>query len=67
MKILGWLLCIAGAIAATYGLVQSNSWEYQLEGALGADTTNIQVLLYGGIASALIGLILIAVDSKSGE
>lgn len=65
MKMLGWLLCIAGAAAATYGFVQTNSWEYQLAGAFGADTSNIQFILYGGIASVVIGLILVVCDADN--
>lgn len=45
----GIVLTIIGAICAIIGIVKMNSWEYALAAELGMDTTQVQMILYGGI------------------
>lgn len=63
-KTWGIILTILGAIGATYGLVETNSWEYQLAVGLGvqsSEITMIQCCLYGGIVVLVVGIILLAI------
>ena len=58
----GIVLTIIGAICAVIGIVKMNSWEYALAAELGMDTTQVQMVLYGGIAVLLIGIVLIVTE-----
>lgn len=63
-KIWGIVLTIVGAISATYGFVETNSWEYQLATGFGVDSpeiTMIRVCLYGGVIVTVMGVILLVV------
>ena len=59
----GIVLTIIGAICAIIGIVKMNSWEYALAAELGMDTTQVQMILYGGIAALLIRIVLIVVET----
>ena len=55
----GIVLAIIGAICTVIGFIKINSWEYALAVELGVDTSRMQMVLYGGIAALLIGIVLI--------
>ena len=59
MKIWGIILSIAGAICAVIGYIQYSSWEYQLASAFGGGDAGPQVLLYGGAAALVVGIIML--------
>lgn len=64
MKLGGIVLAIIGAICTTVGIVKTNSWEYRLANAFGAQPSGVGFLLYGGIVIVIVGIILIAKGIK---
>lgn len=66
MKGIGLLLTVAGAICAVIGYMKTSSWEYKMADAFGAPMSSTPtILLYGGIAALVIGVvILIAGNNK---
>ncbi len=67
MKVLGILLMVAGGVCTAIGYTEMESWEYKLGEAFGYTNTTPSLLLYGGIAAVVIGLILLVCGGKSGN
>lgn len=66
-KWIGSLLAIAGVICTTIGIVKSCSWEYKLATGLSVAVPEVQVILYGGIAILVIGIICLIISQKKSQ
>lgn len=58
-SIIGLLLLMIAVGAILYGTNVQNSFEYELSAAIGKHSTNITILIYGGILATLSGIILL--------
>ena len=65
MKGLGVIMTIVGAILGIIGYIKCSSWEYQLASAYGLGGSGVKVMLCGGIALLVLGLILLFAGGRS--